>query len=50
MPRSLSNAYWIEVGTIRERQRILALLEEWTNNDYGDFDQTLAFIRGDKNE
>lgn len=28
MPRSLTNAYWIEVGAVRERQRIIALLEE----------------------
>lgn len=25
MPRSLVNAYWIEVGVIRERERVLEL-------------------------
>ena len=28
MPRSLTNAYWIHVGELRERERIIALLEE----------------------
>jgi hypothetical protein len=27
MPRSLTNAYWIHVGELRERERIVALLE-----------------------
>jgi hypothetical protein len=28
MPRSLTNAYWIHVGELRERERIIALLED----------------------
>ena len=27
MARSLNNLYWIEVGTLRERDRIIAILE-----------------------
>ena len=27
MPRSLTNAYWIHVGELRERERIIAILE-----------------------
>jgi len=48
--RRLTNAYWIEVGTLRERDRILALLEEWVADDYGDFSTVLARIIGEKGD
>lgn len=28
MPRSLTNAYWIHVGEVREQMRILELLDD----------------------
>jgi hypothetical protein len=52
MPRSLTNAYWIHVGELRERERIVALLEahvsdldlEWFEMKCSDM---VALIRGD---
>ena len=37
----------IEYGALLERERIIALLETWVNDDNGDFDATLALIKGD---
>jgi hypothetical protein len=31
-----------------ERERIIALLDAWLADDNGDFDATLALIKGDK--
>lgn len=33
-----------------ERSRIIKLLEEWLNDDYGDFGDTLKLIKGETNE
>lgn len=30
-----------------ERERIIKLLEEWLNDDYGDFGDTLKLIKGE---
>ena len=38
----------IELAYQRERERIIALLEAWVADDNGDFDVTLALIKGDK--
>lgn len=35
----------IRTGAQQERERIVALLEEWLADDYGDFDKTLALIK-----
>ena len=43
----LVDAYWREVGALEERRRILALLEEWLRDDYGNFDAVLAIIKGE---
>jgi hypothetical protein len=32
MPRSLTNAYWIHVGELRERERIIQLLQVMRND------------------
>ena len=32
-----------------ERERIFALLEAWVADDNGDFDKTLALIKGEQN-
>jgi hypothetical protein len=40
----------IRIGTQQERLRILTLLEEWLNDDYGDFDKMLVRIKGDNHE
>jgi hypothetical protein len=34
-------------GVSLELDRILALLEEWVADDHGDFDKTLALIKGE---
>ena len=54
MARSLTNAYWIEVGTLRERKRILDLLD---SEDWDDLTIALPYvnhiamlIKGEKNE
>jgi hypothetical protein len=35
-------------GEVQERERIIALLDAWLADDNGDFDATLALIKGDK--
>lgn len=40
----------VSIGTNQERARILTLLEEWLNDDYGDFDKMLMRIKGDNHE
>lgn len=40
----------IEKGQRMERERIIKLLEEWLNDDYGDFGDTLKLIKGETNE
>lgn len=40
----------INIGVHQERIRILTLLEEWLNDDYGDFDKMLVRIKGDNHE
>jgi len=37
----------IERGKIIERERIIKLLEEWLNDDNGDFGDTLKLIKGE---
>jgi hypothetical protein len=37
----------IRQGAQQERERIIALLEAWVADDYGDFDKTLALIKGE---
>jgi hypothetical protein len=39
----------VGIGASQERTRILALLEGWVSDDYGDFNNTLALIKGDSN-
>jgi hypothetical protein len=34
-------------ATLKERQRIIKLLEEWLNYDNGDFGDTLKLIKGE---
>lgn len=41
MPRSLTNAYWIEVGALRERQRVVKMLEIMRDEAHGDAWATL---------
>ena len=36
-----------EFGKKQERDRIIALLDAWVADDYGDFDKTLALIKGE---
>lgn len=38
---------FIREGELRERERIIALLEAWIADDNGDFDATLALIKGE---
>ena len=40
----------IDKAILAERERIIALLEAWLNDDYGDFNATLALIKGENNE
>ena len=37
----------IQIGTQKERIRILKILEEWLNDPYGDFDKTITLIKGE---
>jgi hypothetical protein len=37
----------VSIGASQERERITALLEAWVADDYGDFDKTLALIKGE---
>jgi hypothetical protein len=54
MARSLTNAYWIHVGELRERERIIALLQEQTAHDENDdlmlaeyWETIVALIKGE---
>ena len=38
---------YLRMAQAEERERIIALLEAWVNDDNGDFDATLALIKGD---
>ena len=38
---------WLRFIIEEERNRIIALLEAWVADDYGDFDKTLALIKGE---
>ena len=37
----------VGIGASQERERIITLLEAWVADDYGDFDKTLALIKGE---
>jgi hypothetical protein len=37
----------VSVGTHEERLRILVILDKWLNDPYGDFDKTIALIKGE---
>ena len=41
MARSLTNAYWIEVGKLREQERILNLLD---SEDWDDLTIALPYV------
>ena len=57
MPRSLTNAYWIEVGVQRERMRIVELLKQhqckFTDVEViecwcGSFNEAIEIIKADQ--
>jgi len=48
MVRSLNNLYYIELGKIRERERILALLEDWVFEGKPSFNDLIDVIRHER--
>lgn len=46
MPRSLTNAYWIHVGELRERARILEDLHQLLNDEVNDVAGDMDRARG----
>ena len=44
MPRSLTNAYWIHVGELRERERILNIISEESCDCSDDCDRIDMFF------
>ena len=38
----------LSAGAYMERERIIALLEAWVTDDNGNFDETLALIKGEQ--